>query len=103
RQVPFLFFSTGESPDYHTTRDVPEAIDYEKLTAATVLIERLVRRAAAAEELPEWCSERTPWLGEAIAIRDVFELLLEHQERLNVPLPQRVIIRSQVERMGRWI
>src|SRR5262245_48725211 len=31
RSVPFLFFSTGQHPDYHRSTDMPERIEYEKL------------------------------------------------------------------------
>ena len=40
--VPSLFFHTGLHPDYHTEFDVPEKIEYEKLTR----IARLVHQAS---------------------------------------------------------
>ena len=31
RSIPFLFFTTGENPRYHTPHDTPETLDYPKL------------------------------------------------------------------------
>ena len=103
RRIPFLFFSTGESPVYHTPDDVPETLDYGKLSAATTLIERVVRRAAAADSLPGWTPERIPWLGEAVAIRDVFERLLANDDRVAIPGPQRAMMGGMIDRIGGWI
>ena len=33
RKIPYLFFTTGENPLYHTPFDVAETIDYPKLEA----------------------------------------------------------------------
>ncbi|WP_158633413.1 M28 family metallopeptidase [Tautonia sociabilis] len=103
RKVPFLFFSTGESPVYHTPDDVPQTIDFEKLASATTLIGRVVLRSASADTMPAWTSERSPWIGEAVAIRGVFELLLEHQEELGIPGAQRALIRGMLNRISRSI
>ncbi|WP_169976596.1 M28 family peptidase [Tautonia rosea] len=103
KQIPFLFFSTGENPVYHTPDDVPETIDYTKLTAATTLIERFVRQAGSAEVLPAWDSERRPWIEEAEAIGLVLGQLLEHQEQLRIPGPQRVMMQGMVGRIAGWV
>ena len=81
---------------------MPDTIDYEKLTAATRLILRVVRIAAEAEELPAWETERRPWLGEALAIRSVLSLLLEHADQVEVPGLQRSMIRTQIGRIDEW-
>lgn len=103
RSVPFLFFSTGESPVYHTPQDVPETIDYAKLSASTTLIDRIIRRAASAEDLPVWTSDREPWIEEAEAIRGVLSLLLDHQDDLEIPAPQRAMMAGMVDRIDGWI
>jgi len=36
RKVPFLFFSTGQHPDYHKPSDTPDKIDYEKVRRSAV-------------------------------------------------------------------
>jgi hypothetical protein len=89
KEIPFVFFSTGENPVYHSPDDVPETIDYSKLTAATTLIERFVRQASSAATLPEWESERTQ--------------LLENQEQLRIPGPQRLMMQGMVGRIARWV
>ena len=53
RKVPFLFFSTGENPRYHTPLDTPETLDYPKLEAISRVILGVVRQAADAEAVPE--------------------------------------------------
>src|SRR2546423_747937 len=46
RRVPFLFFSTGQHPDYHRPTDLPERIDYAKLRDISLWIADLTRRLA---------------------------------------------------------
>lgn len=40
---PFLFLSSGEWADYHSHRDTPDKIDYTKVAAVAVEVERLAR------------------------------------------------------------
>ncbi len=60
RGVPFLFFSTGQHPDYHSPTDLPERIDYEKLQRASVWIRDLTRRLANDTEAPAWDANGLP-------------------------------------------
>src|SRR4051812_40801402 len=41
RQIPFLFFSTGENPRYHSPRDTPDTIDFPKLAAISQVIHQV--------------------------------------------------------------
>jgi hypothetical protein len=84
REVPFLFFSTGENPHYHRPSDVAETLDYAKLEAISRVIFGVVRRAAGAGDIPRW--ERVPDhpIGEAVAIREVFRALLAHRDELQI-------------------
>lgn len=41
RRVPALFFHTGLHPDYHTTNDRPERIDYSKVERVARLVHQL--------------------------------------------------------------
>lgn len=84
REIPFLFFSTGESREYHSRRDVPETLDYPKLAAGSRLIARLTARVAGAKELPGWSKETPPSREEALALRGVFTGLLEHKADLGL-------------------
>jgi hypothetical protein len=60
REVPFLFFSTGQHPDYHRPTDLPERIDYEKLLRASLWIRDLTRRLADDDESPVWDAKGAP-------------------------------------------
>jgi hypothetical protein len=54
RKVPFLFFSTGQHPDYHKASDTPDKIDYEKLRRVSCLMRDTVRHLADDDESPAW-------------------------------------------------
>ena len=84
RKVPYLFFSTGENPCYHTTNDVPETLNYPKLEAISRVINDTVRRAAQAERRPQWAEASPPSLAEAETIRAILRRLLEHREELKI-------------------
>ncbi len=85
REVPYLFFSTGESPRYHTPQDTPESLDYAKLEAVSRVIQGVVTRAADADEPPRWREVPDHDLTEAIAIRSVLGILLDNKEKLKIP------------------
>ena len=77
RKVPFLFFSTGEHPDYHKPTDTPEKINYEQVAAVSGLVFRVTQSVADAETPPEWVEEIEPQLAEVRAVHRISELLLE--------------------------
>lgn len=84
RGIPYLFFSTGENPRYHTPDDKPETIDYAKLTAIVELVSRFVDRAARVDRLPSWSPPGPPRIDEAIVLRDIMKLLNDHKEMLKI-------------------
>jgi hypothetical protein len=57
KEIPYLFFSTGESDVYHTTNDRPETIDYVKLHQIAELIRETTQQAANTAKIERW-SER---------------------------------------------
>jgi Zn-dependent M28 family amino/carboxypeptidase len=81
RQVPFLFFSTGEHGDYHTPRDTPDKVDCEKVARISTLILRVALQVADADEPPEWNDEIVPDLDEARTVHRITELVLEADTR----------------------
>jgi hypothetical protein len=85
RKVPYLFFSTGENPLYHSPRDTPETLDYAKLTAISRVILGVIRQAAAADTLPGWQPVPDNPIAEAVTIRDILKILLEHRAVLKIP------------------
>ncbi len=80
RKIPYLFFTTGESPVYHSPLDVPETIDYPKLEAISRIIAGIVREALDGPVVPVWSAVPDYPLAEAVAVRDVLQTLLFHKE-----------------------
>jgi hypothetical protein len=94
RSIPFLFFTTGENPRYHTADDTPETLDYPKLTAISRMMQQIVRKATAAPEVPHWQSNPDNPFSEAVAIREVLGILLKNSERLKIGRPQLFVINN---------
>lgn len=77
RKVPFLFFSTGEHPDYHKPTDTAEKINYEQVAAVSSLVFRVTKNVAESETPPVWVETVEPQLAEVKAVHRISELLLE--------------------------
>ncbi len=99
RNVPYLFFTTGENPRYHTPRDTPETLDYAKLEAISGLILGIVRRASAAETVPKWTPVADNPLAEAVTIRDVLRTLLKNRETLEIGGPKAILMTNALHRL----
>jgi hypothetical protein len=84
RKIPYLFFSCGESPQYHSPRDVPETLDYPKLEAISRMIARIVQSETSDVERPSWEPEATPRIEEALTIRELMRMLLDHKDELKI-------------------
>ncbi len=94
RGIPFLFFTTGENPCYHTPRDVPETLDHDKMLQISRMIERVVRSAVDAPEAPRWRDNPDHPLAEAVALRAVLRILHDHRDELQIGTAQEFVIRS---------
>ncbi len=94
RSIPFLFFTTGENPRYHSPDDTPETLDYAKLTAISRMIQQVVRKAAGAAEVPRWQSAPDNPFSEAVSIREVLGILLANSEQLKIGRPQLFVINN---------
>ncbi len=92
RSIPFLFFTTGENPRYHTPQDTPDTLNYAKLTSIAGLIEQVVGNALSAPELPRWQTKPDNPLAEAVTIRDVLRLLAKNSAHLEIGIAQRFVI-----------
>ena len=88
KKVPYLFFTTGENPVYHTTKDTADTLNYAKLTAISRIIQSVVRQAGSSDRMPEWSKAPDNPLDEAVALRDVIRTLLGHREDLKIGGPQ---------------
>ena len=97
RQIPYLFFTTGENPLYHSPRDVAKTLDYEKLTAISQIIARVIRSASQAESVPGWSATPDYPLAEAVAFRHVFQTLLDHRDDLKIGAYQVALIKRAIE------
>lgn len=91
-KVPFLFFSTGENPRYHSPSDTPETLDYPKMTEISRVIHGVVARAATAPTLPEWSDQTDNPVEEALTIREVLKTLEAHREALKLNAAQGYLI-----------
>ena len=92
RKVPYLFFSTGENPLYHSPADSADTVNYPKLAAISRLIDKVVLRAASADSVPEWSSVPDHPLEEALTIRAVIKTLLAHADDLKIGGAQRFLM-----------
>jgi hypothetical protein len=79
QRIPFLFFSTGEHPDYHTPRDIPGKIDAVKLSRISSLIAQMIVEVANSPTTPRWNSRPTPDLAEAATMEQVTRVLLAEE------------------------
>ncbi len=92
REIPFLFFSTGEHPDYHTPRDTADKIDYEKAARIASLILKLTRHIADADQPPVWTAAATGDLDEPRALLRITTLLLEAEKQKPLTSTQRFLV-----------
>ena len=79
QQIPFLFFSTGEHPDYHTPRDTPDRIEYDKLARISSLMAQLIVQVANSDEAPTWNPKPEPDLEEARTLERVTQVMLAEE------------------------
>jgi hypothetical protein len=84
RKIPYLFFTTGENPLYHSPRDVAETLDYPKLEAISRMIHSVVRQALDGDVEPNWAARPDYPVAEALAVRSVIRTLLDHKDALKI-------------------
>lgn len=97
RGIPFLFFTTGENPRYHTPEDTAETLDYPKLTAIAGMIHQVVRAAVDGPAVPRWQAEPDHPFAEAVTIREVLQKLAKNRDRLKIGVAQFFVIRNTLE------
>jgi len=99
RGIPYLFFSTGENPKYHTPDDRPETIDYPKLEAISQLIHQFLLQALKAPSLPAWNSVPEHAIAEVATVRDLLQTLLDHRDRLEIGTAQSFLMNNTVRKL----
>jgi hypothetical protein len=97
KNIPHLFFTTGENPSYHTPDDTPETLEYPKLHAITGVVHSLVAEAARRDDLPGWAPTSEPSMDEARGLHAVMTVLHERREDLRIPAFQARLLRNTVE------
>jgi hypothetical protein len=104
RKVPFLFFSTGQHPDYHKSTDLPDRIDYEKLRRASVWIADLLQRLANDETSPTWDDrEPTTDLEEIRTILVLVRRVLAHPDEFPLTQKKRDLVDGVEDRLAKII
>jgi hypothetical protein len=94
RGIPFLFFTTGENPRYHTPDDTADTLDYAKLTAISRMIYQIVLNSVDAPDVPRWQANPDHPFAEAVTIRDVLRILSKNCEPLKIGGPQLFLINN---------
>jgi hypothetical protein len=101
RRIPFLFFSTGQHPDYHRPTDLPERIDYVKLRKICVWIAALTSRLANDVESPVWDDKgAAPDLDEVRTVLLLISRLLKQSQTHPLSDKQRDVARQAQQRLA---
>ncbi|WP_437225266.1 M28 family peptidase [Planctomicrobium sp. SH661] len=102
QQIPFLFFSTGEHPNYHTPEDTPDRIDYPKATRIIELITGLVQILGNTSDELKWEAPEYQKLEEAKAVLRVTEQLIdaENDGRIKLSATQRFFVTQVKSKTG---
>jgi hypothetical protein len=95
RHVPFLFFSTGQHPDYHQPSDLPDRIDYVKLRRISLWISDLTWKLANDSAAPTWDDKGLPPdLDEVKTISLLIKRVLDRPEVFPLTEKQRETVRG---------
>jgi hypothetical protein len=98
RNVPFLFFSTGEHPDYHTPNDVPSRVDYAKAAAVSGLVLKVCQHVGNADAAPVWTNAPETDLDEARTLNRIATLLLAADGEKELSGVQRLLVsRAEIQ------
>jgi hypothetical protein len=101
RGVPFLFFSTGQHPDYHRPSDLPERIDYHKLQRISRYIRAVTKRLANDDDAPAWNDKPLPPdLEEIRTVAVLVNRVLQRQDLFPLPEKKRQLVQSVQKRLS---
>lgn len=92
REIPFLFFSTGEHPDYHTPRDTADKIDYAKASRIASVILKLAQNVGDSPMPPTWSEPDEKNLDEPRMLYRITTLLLEADEQKPLTQTQKFLV-----------
>jgi Zn-dependent M28 family amino/carboxypeptidase len=94
RRIPFLFFTTGVNPRYHSPQDTAETLDFPKLTAISRLIHQVALKSVDAPAVPCWQENADHPVAEAVTLRDVLQILSKNNGPLKIAGPQLFLINN---------
>jgi hypothetical protein len=100
RRVPFLFFSTGEHPDYHEPSDTPDRVDYDKLARISQFMFRVTRDLADRSDRPQWQDEPLVDVEEVRVVHEILGKLLERKGPLAIGGARRTMVQNAYTTMG---
>jgi Zn-dependent M28 family amino/carboxypeptidase len=104
RKVPFLFFSTGQHPDYHRPSDTPDKVDYEKARRITAWVCRLTADLADTDEPPVWTeSQGTGDLEEVRTMHAIVERVLESPKKYPLTEQQRAMASKVRDQLAGYV
>ena len=92
REIPYLFFSTGEHPDYHSPNDTPERLDFDKAARIASLMLKACRHVADHPEPPTWSTPDIQDLHEPRILHRIATLLLEAEKQKPLTSTQRFLV-----------
>jgi hypothetical protein len=102
RKVPFLFFSTGQHPDYHAPSDLPERVDYRKLQRISTLICDMVKRLSNEDEAPTWNEKPLPPdLEEVRTVAELVTRVLRRQDKYALTDKKREVVEGVQQRLSK--
>lgn len=102
RKVPFLFFSTGQHPDYHAPSDLPERVNYRKLQRISVYIRDVTKRLANADAAPSWNDKPLPPdLDEIRTVAVLIERVLKRQDMYPLSAKKREMVQGVQQRLSK--
>lgn len=99
-KVPFLFFSTGENPDYHTPRDTPDRMDFALATRIANLM--IATADAAANETDQfvWTGKPPQDISDAYTMQKVCETVMAAADagQLKLGVVEKLLVTQTLDR-----
>jgi hypothetical protein len=100
RKVPFLFFTTGMHPDYHTPRDTPEKLDYAKMVRICNWIYDLTANLADTDKPPMWAKDGLgPDMEEVRTIRTLLSRVIDKPASFGLNDSQKKLVQGTVDKL----
>ncbi len=81
-QVPFLFLSSGRTPRYHQTSDLPDTLHYERMAATVRWLQTLVRLVDQDITPYGFQTDRIEFADEVAALRPIVEQAADWDSRI---------------------